>query len=215
MTIEVIVVALLAAVIGAVWAFFGFKFFLILLPIWGFFAGFYFGAHGMTTLFGEGFLSTVTSWVVGFVIGIVFAVLSYLYYWVAVVLLGGTIGYLAGVGVMGWLGIDPGFLTLVVGVITGVILAIATVVLAVPKYLVIVLSALGGSAAVVAGALLLLGQIDLAGMQHGVVGAALIEIQSNILWLVVWGVLAAAGIVYQLQTTKLVEEIDRAAYRYA
>ena len=35
----------------------------------------------------------VTEGVVGFILGLVFAVLSYLYYWVAVILLGGALGY--------------------------------------------------------------------------------------------------------------------------
>jgi hypothetical protein len=214
MSLETLAVALFALVIGGLWAFFGFKFFLILLPIWGFFTGFFLGAHGMTTIFGEGFLATVTGWVVGFVLGLVFAVLSYLYYYIAVLLLGGTLGYLAGVGVMEAIGIEPGFLTLVVGVVAGVALAIVTAVLRAPKYLVIVLSALGGSAAVVAGVLLLLGTVELQEFRHGVMGAAWTAIVTTPIWLVVWAVIAAAGMIYQVRTTQLVTEIDTSGYRY-
>ncbi len=47
-----------------------------------------------------------TGWVVGFLLGLLFAVLSYLYYWVAVILLGGALGYQLTIGVLQWIGFD-------------------------------------------------------------------------------------------------------------
>jgi len=44
-----------AAVVG------GYRFFIFLLPIWGFFFGFGLGAQAVQALFGDAFLSTVTS----------------------------------------------------------------------------------------------------------------------------------------------------------
>jgi hypothetical protein len=209
-------VSIFALLIGALWAFFGFRFFLILLPIWGFFVGFLAGAQGMTALFGDGFLATVTGWVVGFVLGIVFAILSYLYYWVAVVLLGGTIGYALGSGVMAaLLDTTDGILVVAAGLIVAVLFGIGTALLRAPKYLVIVLSAFGGSAAIVAGALLLLDKIELGGMQYGIVAAAITVIESEIIWLIVWAVIGAAGVVYQMMSTPSIEEIDTTGYRYA
>jgi nitrite reductase/ring-hydroxylating ferredoxin subunit len=138
MTLEGIAIGLLGLAVGLAFTFWGFRFFLILLPIWGFFAGFLFGAGGVTYLLGDGFLSTVLGWVVGFVIGLVFAVLSYLYYWVAVVLLGAAVGYAAGIGLMHWLNNGGGLLAFTVGVIGAIIVAAAVILLRVPKYLVIV-----------------------------------------------------------------------------
>ncbi len=215
MTLEVLAVSILALVIGALFCFLGFKFFLFLLPIWGFFAGFMAGAEVMSVLFGDGFLAVVTGWVIGFVLGLVFAILSYLYYWVAIVLLGGSIGYMIGAGVMsGLLDTTDGILVVAAGLIVGVLFAIGTAVLRAPKYLVIVLSAFGGSAAVVAGALLLFGTIELAAVEHGIVAAALKEIQSNIFWLLVWGILGALGVGYQVITTSAMAEIETSGYRY-
>ena len=114
MTIEGIVGGLIALGIGLLFAFYGYRLFLILLPIWGFFAGFVLGAGAMTALFGEGFLVTVTSWVAGLIVGVLFAVLSYLYYWFAVVFVGAWLGYTAGIGLMTLLGIGDGFLAFVV-----------------------------------------------------------------------------------------------------
>ncbi len=63
--LEILFVGLLALLLGAAFCFIGYRFFRILIPIWGFFAGFFFGAQGVVSLFGGGFLSTVTSWVIG------------------------------------------------------------------------------------------------------------------------------------------------------
>ena len=39
----------------------GYRLFLVLLPIWGFFFGFGLGAQTVQALFGDGFLATTTS----------------------------------------------------------------------------------------------------------------------------------------------------------
>ena len=83
----VAVAAVIALFFGAVVAFAGYRFFLVLLPIWGFFFGFGLGAQTIQALFGEGFLSTITSWAVGFGVAVVFAGLSYLFYFIGVGLL--------------------------------------------------------------------------------------------------------------------------------
>jgi hypothetical protein len=201
-TLESLVLGIFALLIGALWAFFGFRFFLILLPIWGFFIGFLAGAQVMAALFGDGFLATVTGWVVGFVFGLVFAVLSYLYYWIAVILLGASVGYAVGTGLMDALSLGDGVLAVVVGLVVAAGAAFVTMVLRAPKYLVIALSAFGGSAAIVAGVLV-------------IIGAALREISSNIVWAIVWAVVGVAGLAYQVRSTLGLEELERTSYRYA
>ncbi len=54
MSIEGILVGLLAIVIGAAWAFYGLKLFTILLPIWAFFFGLVTGAQWAADVFGKG-----------------------------------------------------------------------------------------------------------------------------------------------------------------
>jgi hypothetical protein len=214
--LQTIGLSLLALLAGAAFCFAGFRFFLVLLPLWAFFAGLLAGAHGMQTLFGDGFLSTVLSWVVGFVLGIGFAVISYLWYAVAVILLGGTIGFAIGQGIAAWIGFDdPGFLVTLAGLAVGVVFAIGTIVLKAPKYLVIVLTGLGGATAVVAGVLLLLGIIDHETLDAGVLGATLEYVVDNVLWLIAWAALALVGIGFQVQTTRPYDEVDRSGYRYA
>ena len=71
MSIEGIIVGLLAVVIGAAWAAYGLKFFTILLPLWAFLFGLAAGAQWGQEIFGQGFFSTVLSWIIGFGFGLV------------------------------------------------------------------------------------------------------------------------------------------------
>src|SRR6187551_1705396 len=47
---------------GTLLLFGGYRFFMFLLPIWGFIFGFGLGAQTIQALFGDAFLATVTSW---------------------------------------------------------------------------------------------------------------------------------------------------------
>jgi hypothetical protein len=196
---QTFLIGLLALVIGAAFCLAGYRFILILLPIWGFFAGFSIGASAIANLFGGGFLATTSSWLAGFVVGLVFAVLSYLYYYFAVAVLGASVGYMIGTGFMALLGIQPGVLTVVVGVLGAAVLAGVVLYLNVPKLLLIVLSALGGAAIMIAGLLLILGRIPLEALRYGVVGSV---IQDSWFWLLVWLVAAGVGLVVQWESTQ-------------
>ncbi len=143
-TINGILLGLLALAIGLAFCFYGFRVFLVLLPIWGFFAGFLLGANAMTALFGDAFLATATGWVVGFLLGLLFAVLSYLYYWIAVILLGGALGYQLTLGVLQWISPDfDGFIAFILALIVGAIFAVGFFLLHMPAVLVIVATAIG------------------------------------------------------------------------
>src|SRR5512137_376225 len=86
---------MIALLFGLVLAFAGYRLFLVLLPIWGFFFGFGLGAQSIQALFGEAFLATITSWVVGFIVAAVFAILAYLFYVAAVAIASFSLGYTA------------------------------------------------------------------------------------------------------------------------
>lgn len=210
MSLEGILVGIVAIVIGLAWAFYGFKAFIILLPIWAFLVGFAAGASWLQELFGEGFFATVTSWVGGLVVGIVLAVLSYFWYYAAVVIVGGALGYTLGAGFMGALGFD-GILAIGVGLIVGAILAIITIVLAVPAWLIVVLSAVGGAVAAVNGVLILLGRIQLEDISSGL-GEGLLK--DPIIATIGVILIAAAGIVYQMRdVATTAASIRREGYR--
>lgn len=200
MSLETIVIGLLALAVGAAFSFYGFKFFLLLLPVWGFFFGFLFGANAITALFGDGFLATTSSWVVGFVMAILFAALSYLYYWFAIVWLGATAGYAAGVGVMAWLNITGSLLIFIVGLIFAAAVALAFIFLRVPKYLVVIATAFGGAFAAMCGIAIMLGRVPLADLSGGTVGA-FVRDSLSWMWVAAAFLVGLVGLLYQWQTT--------------
>ena len=210
-----LIIAIVAVLVGAAFCFGGYRFFLLLLPLWGFLVGFNVGTDAVSAIFGDGTFATVTSWAIGFVLALVFAVFSYLWYWLAVALLGGSVGYMLGVSAWGLIGNEQGFVALVIGLIVGAIFAIAVLALNVPKLLVIVLSGLGGAATILAGWFVLTGAIPTDQIHWTTVGH---EITKNWFWLIVWGVLAAGGIVTQMASGRVGPdsyELERTSYRYA
>jgi hypothetical protein len=72
----------------------------LVIPIWGFFAGFAFGAGLVASLADERFLGTVLGWVLGLVFALLFAILAYLYYYVAVTLAMAAFGFAIGSGLV-------------------------------------------------------------------------------------------------------------------
>ena len=209
-----LLMAILAVVIGLAFAFGGWRFFLLLLPLWGFFIGFSLATEGMRALTGDGTFATVTGWVVGLVVALVFAGLAYLFYYAAIAIFAGTVGYTIGAAAWGIIGNEQGVIAFVIGLVVGVILAVAVLALNVPRYLVIVLTGLGGAAAIVAGWFLLTGKIPADNATWWQVGHL---IKDSWVYLIVWGLIAAAGILAQLRAPALgpdTYELDQASYRY-
>jgi hypothetical protein len=209
---QALVIGLVAILIGLAFVFAGFRLFMILLPIWGFFAGFFFGAQMVSVIFGTGFLADVTGFVVGFFFALVFAVASYLWYWLAVTILGGSVGYAVGVGLIGFLGISNNFVNVSIGILLGVVFALVAIWLRLPKYLAIAFTSVGGAFAAVAGLAILFGKLDAAALGHtGTTIAAIKEL--NWLWLAGAIVLTVIGIWYQTRSTQATEEVVYSSFR--
>ncbi len=79
-----VVLGILAVLAGAVFCFRGLPAMRIVIAFWGAFAGFGLGAALVAAIGGDSYLSTALGWVVGILVAILFAVLAYLYYAVAV-----------------------------------------------------------------------------------------------------------------------------------
>jgi hypothetical protein len=206
-TLQGLLLGVLAIAIGLAFAFWGFRVFLVLLPIWGFFAGFLLGANGVQYIFGEAFLATTLSWVVGFLLGLLFAVLSYLYYWVAVILLGGALGYQLTIGLLQWIGFDAdGIIAFALALVGGAVFAVGFFLLQMPAVLVIVVTAITGAAATIAGIAVALGLVDYQNMGYGIFGA---YSTLDLGWLgIILGIaLAFAGAIYQ---TRMVSDLSAA-----
>ncbi len=173
MSLEGIVIGLLAIVIGLAWATYGLKLFTILLPLWAFLFGLVSGAQWGQDVFGEGFFATTLSWGIGIVFGIVLAAISFFWYYAAIVLLAGAAGYALAVGLFVTLGTGTGLIVTLIGLIVGAIFAIGTFMLGVPILLVMIFSAATGAAAVVNGVFIFLGQVKVEDLYAGIFGSLL------------------------------------------
>jgi len=197
---------LIAFMFGLALCFVGYRFFLFLLPIWGFFFGLWLGAQSMQALFGVGFLATVTSWVVGFIVGAVFAVLAYLFYMIAVAIIAGSLGYFVAVGILLWLGLQMGFLVWLIGIIAAIALAAVTLMFNLQKWVIIIATSVLG-ASVVIGTFVVMFNPAIALLQNPV---KFILSQSWLLWITAL-VLVVLGIIVQFRSSQAVklEEYNR------
>lgn len=191
--------SLIALFFGFVLAFSGYRFFLVILPIWGFFWGFGLGAQTIQAIFHATFLGDVTSWIVGFVVGVVFAVLSYLFYIAAVALLGASLGYALGTGIM--LAIFPSLdiLTWIVGIVVAVIFAIGVLALNLQKWIILLATAVLGAAIIVGTFLFMFGGLPASQL---VANPVRVVLQTSPFWAIVFVAIAIVGGVAQYQSTR-------------
>lgn len=195
MFFQTVFVALISLLLGLCVCFAGYRLFVILLPIWAFFAGFATTAEAIQDLFGGGFLATVGSWAFALVIAVLFAVAAYFFYYAAVVILAAIVGYEIGGGIVSALGMTSGFLHFIVGLVLALVLSVAVVFFNLPKAFIVVLSALAGAEMILAGVLLALNRISLEDLRWGAVGAFL---RSSWFWGLAFLAIAGAGIAVQL-----------------
>lgn len=199
MTFELLCATLIALLFGTLVCFGGYRLFLLLLPIWGFFFGFFLGAQSIQLLFGQEFLATVTSWVVGFIVAIIFAVLSYLFYIAAVIIVAGALGYGIGVAIMGLFSADLTLLTWIVGIVLGVILAVVTVRFNLAKYVIIIATGLSGAAVAIATLVVGIENVQLLSLAANPVR---LITSGSFLWTLLYILMAGAGIVLQIMANR-------------
>ena len=189
-----IVLGIFAVVAGVVMLFAGQFVLRIVLPIWGFFAGFAFGAGLFAGLADERFLGTVLGWVSGFVFALVFALFAYLYYAVAVIIAMSAFGFAIGSGLVVALGIDWNWVAVLVGLVVGAVLGLVSVFGNMPMIVLAIVSSLAGAVSVVAGLMLVFGAMDSADFTRTGFTAA---VQTSWFWYVLLVVLVLVGIVAQ------------------
>ena len=208
-----ILLGILAIVAGGVMLFAGQFVLRLVLPIWGFFAGFAFGAGLFAELANESFLGTALGWVSGFVFALIFAVLAYLYYAVAVILAMAAFGYVIGAGLIVALGIDWSWVAVLLGVVVGAIFGIVSVVGNMPMIVLAVASSLAGAVSVVAGLMLLVGSLNSADFAEGGFSSA---VDASWGWFALLLVLALIGFVAQTrQRVAVRRSVNEAWYAIA
>ena len=204
MTFTLLCMALIALIFGLLVVFGGYRLFLVLLPIWGFFGGFLVGSQAIHFIFGDAFLGTITGWVVGFFIGLIFAVLSYLFYMVAVAVISFTAGYAATLAVLQWLFKfeDAGFLVWLIGVVVGVVLTLVVIRFNWQKYAIIVITAFGGTAAII---YTLLATFYGVGVVSLIGNHVALDADNSWLWFIFFVLVAGTGISFQLAANRSFE----------
>lgn len=193
-----ITLGIIAILAGLVLCFRGFWTLRLVISLWGAFAGFGLGAGLSAAINSESFLASALGWVVGIVLALIFAVLAYLYYWLAVVISLASIGFMLGATVMAALGVSWTWVTILIGVGVGALLALLAIVTDLPLLLLIVLSAMAGASAIVGGIMLLTGALDVADFTSYDVTA---RMRDDIWWYLLYLALMIAGVVSQSRAT--------------
>lgn len=152
-------IGLIAVLAGLLFCFRGFLALRTLIAIWGAFVGFAVGAALTATLASEGVLVSGLSWVISIVSALVFAWLAYAFYAVGVILTAGSTGYMLGLGFAAAVGAG-GWLPTVFGLVGAAVLALLALVTNLPKVLLALVSASAGAAAIIIGAMILAGLVD-------------------------------------------------------
>jgi hypothetical protein len=191
-----VIVGLAAIVIGGVFCFWGYFAMRLVIPIWGFFAGFMLGAGATSWIDNSDFLATVLGWVIGFFVGLLFAVLAYLFYEVAIVLTFAAIGFTFGADLMIALNIDWEWFIVLIGIAVGLLVGIFAAVAQLPMAVLVVFSAIAGALTTTAGLMLVFNRVDLAAFDDNRV-VDLID-DAWWWWLIAFG-LAILGFVTQMK----------------
>jgi hypothetical protein len=200
MVLNVLIIGILAILIGLAFCFAGYRFFRLLIAIWGFFAGFMLASQAVAASAGGHVLVSVVGVVIAVIVGLIAAALAYFLYVAAVAILGASVGFWLGTGLMTAFGYSSHSApALFVGVLLAAVLVLIILAWNLTKLLIIISTSLGGASTVIAGVLLLLGSIPLDALSVGIVGAI---IRSSPLWSLAWLALAVVGIVVQLSSTQ-------------
>jgi hypothetical protein len=193
-------VALITAAIGLIALFFGYRIFKLLLPLLGFFVGLVVGAQVVASIFGEGFLASVIGIVAGLVVGLLFGALAYVWWWLGVILVFAGMGYALGYAILPAFGLDDAqFISVLIGVAVAAIFAIGAIVLRMPKLVVIGVTALWGSGAVIAAWLIFINEIDAEQLGFGAVNAV---VAHSTIYLIIFFAVAVIGMAFQLASTR-------------
>ncbi len=207
-----VVLGVLAVLAGVVFCFRGLFVMRLVIPIWGAFAGFAFGAGLVAGLADERFLGTVLGWVLGLVFAVVFGLLAYLYFAVGVLLAMAAIGFGLGSALVVALGIDWTWVAVLVGVAVGAVLGIVAIVSDLPMLILVVFSALGGATAITTGLMLVVGAVDSADFTGSSFSS---HVRDDWWWYLLYLVLAVAGILSQTRDVAAIRRSVRESWSAA
>ncbi|MFN2136196.1 MAG: hypothetical protein ACK2UK_09595 [Candidatus Promineifilaceae bacterium] len=196
----IILAAVLALALGIAFCFLGIRTFLVFLPVWAFFAGFWLGALVTNFTLQQGFLGTVNGILAGFILGTVFAIVAYLKFPLGIALVTGAFAAAVVNGVLQVLGLAPG-IAIAVAVLAAAVVAVWAIFrFQWDRILIMAITALGGASLLLLAPMLLLERVTLSQLQAS--GSAIAPIVADSWWwLLAWLALAAAGFAIQWRTS--------------
>jgi hypothetical protein len=195
--VDTIVVGIIAVLVGALLCFRGYVTMRVIISLFGAFVGFLLGAGLVAGVTDSGFGQLALSWLVGIVGAVLFGVLAYFSYQIAVVIGMAGIGFAIGTTVMAAVGVGSQVAIVVVGLLAGALLAVIAIATDLPAVILVVLTALAGASVTVAGVMLIAGTIGINRLTAEGVGA---EMSRGWWWYVLYGGLALLGIIAQLRS---------------
>jgi hypothetical protein len=184
--------------IGAAALLAGYRFFRVLLPIFGFLAGFVAGAQAIALIFNEGFLASILGILAGIALGLLLAFISYIWWWLGVIIAIGAMGYAIGYGLLPLIGIDLDFVNVLIGLAFGIAVAAVAAIFQLPRLLVIFWTSVWGAATAIVGFLMVIGRVSSEDLGYGGIDQ---YVNHEWFWLIAWVVLAAVGVLIQLTTS--------------
>jgi hypothetical protein len=203
-----IIIGIFAILIGGLFAFQGGNLMRVLFPLAGFFTGFSAGAAMVSGITGDGFLSTVLGWMVGFFVALLFAALAYFFFAFAVVMAFAGLGFSLTAAVLSVFNIDWNWLVVILGSITGLVFGIVALATSMPMMVLIVATSFFGASLVVYGLLLIFNVATFGDFSSGAVYEYIrTHAGVYILWVM-------AGISAALTQVKILGEQMKAAQEY-
>lgn len=205
MAFDSLCLTLFGLLFGILVVFNGYTMFRSLLPLFAALSGFFLGMQTMFFVFGVGLLSTMTSLIVGVVLAVVFAALSYLFYRFAIAILAASLGYGVGVSLLQWIGLEPGIVTWLVSIILGGVLIYLTFRYRLEKFVILVDTALFGSAIILGTLLSGSGTTTVVKIAENPIQELL---QYSLLWAILFIAITAAGILVQMRRSNFKQWTD-------
>jgi hypothetical protein len=194
--VDNIVVGIIAVLIGALLCFRGYVTMRLIISLFGAFVGFLLGAGLVAGLTDSGFGQLALSWLVGIVGAVIFGVLAYFSYQLAVIIGMASIGFAIGTSLMAAAGVGSQPATIAVGILAGIVLAVVAIATDLPAIILVILTALAGASVTVAGVMVVAGTI---GLNRLTVDDVTAEMGNGWLWYVLYGGLALLGALAQFR----------------
>jgi hypothetical protein len=197
---ERLIIGPLVLIIGLLFCFAGYRLFRVIMAIWGFLIGFFVSLQMVPLFLGSSVVATGLSWATGVILGLVLATLAYALYTAAMTLMGASVGYLLGTGLMTALGVgNQTVVVIVVGLVLALLFAVLILALDLARLLIVGSTAMGGAASIVLG-ILFIAQflpVDMLSFAQPIT-----FVRNAPIWLLLWLALAIVGGVFQLQNTR-------------